>query len=84
MSKNLVNIVVAKILAIFILAPIGAFVGYALGQYYPAFSGTFAMIAEPHSPLRNEVAKSYMIVGALVGSTIGLFVSGITRHNRLD
>lgn len=61
-----------RIVAAVLMAFVMAGVGYAIGQYYP-FTG-LAQLAEPFSPLRNQAATSYSIVGGIVGVFIGLAV----------
>ncbi len=55
-------------------------VGYMLGQFAP-FTG-FAQIAEPFSPLRNQTAWSYAVVGSLIGGLVGLSVKPRSTKQR--
>lgn len=44
-------------------------VGWLLGQYCP-FTG-LAPLGQPFSPVRNDAATSYAVIGGIVGALIG-------------
>jgi len=50
----------------------GAALGTALAEY-TGIGGGLAAIAEPWSPLRNEIAKGYAAVGSLAGALLSMY-----------
>ncbi len=56
-------------------------IGYILGQFAP-FTGV-AQLAEPFSPIRDQTAFSYAVVGALIGTIAGLSVKAHGPHKHI-
>jgi hypothetical protein len=69
-----------RIVAALLMAFVMAGIGYAIGQYAP-FTGV-APLGEPFSPVRNQAATSYAIVGGIVGVLIGLAVKPHAHSER--
>lgn len=61
-----------RILGALLMAPALAGVGYLVGQYAP-FTG-LAPLGEPFSPIRNQAAQSYALIGGVIGLFVGLAV----------
>ena len=49
-------------------------IGYFMGQYKPFTGGFLISIAEPFSPIRNQTAYGYTIVGLILGGVLGLMI----------
>lgn len=62
--------IIGAIILIMILGGIGFFVG----QYAP-FTGGLTSIAEPFSPIRNQTAYGYAVVGGIIGMILGLMIT---------
>jgi hypothetical protein len=54
----------------------GGIAGILLGELTPSFGGILQGIAQPFSPVRNEAAIAYGIVGVLLGHVTARIIVG--------
>ncbi|MCX6356340.1 MAG: hypothetical protein NT045_00410 [Candidatus Aureabacteria bacterium] len=50
---------------------------------YTGIGGAFAPLAEPFTPIRNEIAKGYAALGAVIGFAIGIVHGTMTAKLKI-